>query len=375
MIRLKSVFKSFGVSIVTFCAVFLTYLFQSFRLDLQRLDIGSFNESQRAFYDAQITQSNMMLAIALGVLGLFAIITLFFAISKFIKDNQPNMGILKAMGYERKRIAVEFTKFSLTAIMGSVLAIGLGAIIQPFFYQELAKGHMMPDITIAFHPVFLLGLLFLPAVVFAIASYLIAYFKLAKKPLDMIKGGKSKGARIAKEKSTYLKTLRAAIFKNHIALIIFVGFSALSFGSAVQMSFSLESLNASPLFFWLMFGIGLILGVSILYLAFGFTYTENKEYVSLMKGYGYRDTEIITTLYGAYVIVAIIGFAIGTAYQYGLIYLIIDVFSTTAELEYTFSFPGLAYTLLIFVPVYLLLNYYFYLKLKKLSVKEALSAE
>lgn len=375
MIRLKNVCKAFGGAIVIFCAAFIVYLFQSFRMDLLKLDSSQLSAAQKALYDAQITQSNMMLAIASGILGLFAVVTLFFSISNYIKDNQQNMGILKAMGYERKRIAIEFTKFATNAFLGSLLAVVAGVIFQPLFYQEMTKDAILPDITPSFHPLLALLLLVLPGLIFGIAAYMIAFCKLSRKPLEMIKGGKSTRTKRMKDKKTFLQTLKYAMLKNHISLIIFVGFASLCFGATVQMSFSLDQLNASSFFFWMMFGIGLLLGVSILYLAFGFAYTENKEYVSLMKAYGYYDKEAIQTMYGGYVYVTIIGFIIGTVYQYGLICLMINLFSETMQLEYTFSFSGLAYTLLIFVPVYLLINLYFYFKLKKLPIKEALLAE
>lgn len=106
----------------------------------------------------------MMLAISAGILGLFAVITLFFSISKYIKDNQQNMGILKAMGYERKRIATEFIKFSFNAFLGSLLAIAAGMMFQPLFYREMMKEAILPDITPSFHPVFALILLVLPGI-------------------------------------------------------------------------------------------------------------------------------------------------------------------------------------------------------------------
>lgn len=375
MIRLKNVLKGFGGAIVIFCATFIVYLFQSFRLDLEKLDLALLDEVQLAFYDAQIIQSNMMLAISCGILGLFAVVTLFFSISKFIKENHANMGILKAMGYERKRIAIEFSKFSMNAFIGCLFAILLGAIFQPIFYKEMSKDLILPNISVAFHPILSLFLIVIPTLIFAFASYFIAYCKLARKPLEMIKGGKSSRFRQTKEKCTYLKTIKYAMMKSHISLIVFVGFSALCFGATIQMSFSLGQLNVSPFFFWMMFGIGLILGISILYLAFGFTYSENKEYVSFMKAYGYYDEEIIKTLYVDYIYVTMIGFGIGTLYQYGLMHFIIELFSETVTLEYNFSMPGLGYTLLIFVPIYLIINFYFFNKLKKLSIREALLSE
>lgn len=375
MIRIKSIIKAFGGTIVVFCACFVTYLFQSLRLDLQKLDISEFSAEQKSLYDAQINQSNIMLAVALGILGTFAVITLFFSISKYIKENQQNMGILKAMGYKRERIAVEFTKFSINAFLGALLAIIFGVLFQKIFYQEVFANSVLPTLSVSYSPILLLTILLIPSLVFAVAAFLIAFIKLSRRPLEMIKGGKTRHNRTIKEKKTYLKTLRSTMLKNHISLVIFVGFAALCFGASVQMSFSLNQFDTSPLFFWMMFLIGLLLGVSILYLAFGFTYSENREYISLMKGYGYYDKEIIKCLYGGYLLVSVIGFVIGTFYQFGLLKLIILVFGDSVEAEYNFSFLGLLYTLLIFIPIYLLINGYYFWKLKKSSIRDALVAE
>lgn len=375
MIGIKNILKSFGSTIVVFCAAFITYLFQSFRLDLNKLNVNDLSELQKSLYNAQITQSNIMLAITGGVLGSFAVITLFFSISRYIKENQANMGILKAMGYERKKIAIAFTKFAINALLASLLAILIGALLQSTFYKEMSNNQILLNISMSFHPILSLIILILPALVFTGFAYLIAYLKLSRKPLDMIKGSKNKKAKMIKEKKTFLKTLKSTVFKNHISLVIFVGFASLCFGASVQMSFSLDQLDTSPFFFWMMLIIGILLGVTILYLAFSFTYSENKEYVSLMKGYGYSDVEIIKVLYGGYIYVTVIGFAVGTVYQYGLFQLLLNVFAETTDISFSFSFAGLGYTLLIFVPTYLLINVYFYYKLQRLSIKDALLAE
>lgn len=373
MITIKNCLKSVGVSIVIFCSSFLTFLFQNYRLDLIKIDASTLDSSERALYDATIVQSNLMLAISGGVLTLFAVVTLFFSISRFISDNQANMGILKALGYKKKEIAFQFCKFSLNVLLGSVIAFLAFLAFSSIFYQEMNKDRVLPEVTFSIHIGLTLIAIFVPFILFSGISYLIAYIKLGAKPLSMIKGEVNKKSRKTKEKSTFIKTLKSSILFSHISLILFVGFAALCFGASVQMSFSMNQLGTSPLFFWLMFGIGFLLGVSILYLAFTFTFNGNKKYVVLLKAYGYSSKEIIATLYGGYTIITIIGFVVGTFYQYGLIKIMVGIFSKSTPLTYTYSFPGLGYTLLIFVPLYLLLHFWFFRRVNHLSLKETLS--
>lgn len=371
MISIRSCLKNIGGVIVVFCASFLTFLFQSFRLDLQNLDTSILNEQQSALYDSQIALSNMILIISGGVLTLFALVTLFFSIIRFIKNNGENMGILKAMGYRRERIAVEFTKYSINAFIGSLLAFIASLIFSPLFYREMNADNILPDINMSISPLLVIIVLIVPSFLFALVAFIIALIKLSSPPLDMIKGKNGKKYRKVKEKKTFIKSLRSASLKNHISLIIFVGFSALCFGASVQMSFSLDQIGGSPLFFWLMLSIGLLLGISILCLAFGFAFTENKQYITLLKAYGYDNREIMKAIYSGYILVSVIGFIFGTVYQYGLLILMINIFIDTTEIKLTFSFLGLAYTLLIYIPVYILVNFYYFKKLQKLPLKNA----
>lgn len=370
MIRFRDCLKSVGTTIVCFCAAFLAFLFQGFRLDLNKLDTTNFNEYQNAFYKAQVSQSNVMLAVSGGILLVFAIITLAFSISRFIHDNEGNMGILKAFGYSRFQIAINFVKYGINSLIGCISGFIFSIFFNPIFYGEMNSDPNFPKVEMSFHLGLTLLIIIAPAVLFGLMSFIIAYIKLRKTPLDMIKRINKNKTKRCSEKKTFLKTLKSTILYSHISLILFVGFAALCFGATVQMSFSMEQLGTSPLFFWMMFLIGLLLGISILYLAFSFTYQGNKEYMTLLKAYGYNEKECISVLYGGYIIVTIIGFISGTIYQFILIKFMVKLFSEASELVFEYSWIGLLYTLLIFIPTYIIIEVIFFIKMKKKSIKE-----
>ena len=69
--------------------------------------------------------------------------------------------------------------------------------------------------------------------------------------------------------------------------------------------------------------------------------------------------------------ISYIGFALGTAYQYGLLKLMVSVvFADIGNMpEYSFDFKALIVTLVIFVIAYELVMYLYSRSIKRLSVK------
>lgn len=67
-----------------------------------------------------------------------------------------------------------------------------------------------------------------------------------------------------------------------------------------------------------------------------------------------------------------IGFAIGTAYQYGLLRLMVDIIFKDVEAvpAYKFDFPIMFISLVCFITIYEILMYVYSEKIKKISIKE-----
>ena len=91
----------------------------------------------------------------------------------------------------------------------------------------------------------------------------------------------------------------------------------------------------------------------------------------MMKAFGYSMKESSVTILGGYHLFALIGFAVGTVYQYGLLSLMINVvFKDVAEVpEYSFNVPVFFITLAVFIVLYEALMLFYSFRINKISVK------
>jgi hypothetical protein len=372
MVSIKSTLKSVGVILICFCAIFLETLFISYRADIQSLDTSVFNEIQMNFYNAQVSMCNMMNIISLGILGLFSFILLFFSIERYIDENKANMGVLKALGYTKNKIAVSLMKFAIPTFVGCLLGYLVALIFSKLFYTTMNADHLVPDFSFTFRPLFFVGLIFIPTILVIGFSFEVGRLKLKGSPLDMInQREKNKKTKMVKENGSFLKELRSTMLKNHLTLIIFVAFATLCFSANVQMAFTMyHEANTSVLFFWMILGIGLLLGVTIMILAFRFVFQGNKNYMAMLKAYGYQDKECYYALYGGYPLVSFFSFLFGTAYQAILMSFMFKEFTSTYGIEYSFDFYALAYSLVIFILVYGIINIVSYIKIKKIPMNQ-----
>lgn len=370
MISFKTTLKSYGVIVICFCAVFLETLFLSYLIDLKALDCSSFTETQLNVYNAQISLCKMMNLIAILILGLFSFVLLFFSIERFIDENKSNMGVLKALGYTSNKISISLMKYFLPVLLGSILGYVAAIMFSKIFYQTMNKDHIYPDVYFSFN--FLLFILFvftLPLITLSF-SYVIGRIKLRTNPLDMINQvKKTKKIRTTKV-NNFLSDTRRTVLKNNIILIVFVGFSTLCFSSNIQMAFTMYyQANTSPLFFWMILLIGLLLGFTIMILAFKFVFTNNKKYLSIFKAFGYKNKECYYAVYGGYFIVAIISFILGTLYQALIMSIMFKVFASTYEIKYHFDLKALGFSIMFFSVIYIGINLYYYLKINKLKLE------
>lgn len=141
------------------------------------------------------------------------------------------------------------------------------------------------------------------------------------------------------------------------------------FSSSLQTGFTMyHEANTSPLMFAMILIIGLLLGVTIIILAFRFVFNGNLSYISILKAYGYNDRECYKAMYSGYHVVAVISFVIGTVYQVLLLSYMFQTFSSTYGIEYRFDFIGLLYAVIIFIIVYITVNVYYYNKINRLKI-------
>lgn len=234
MLTIKQTLKSFGIIIICFSLFFLETLFLSYQLDITDLDTSLFNPMQQGFYDAQISMCNMMNVISFGIIGVFSIILLFFSIERYIEENKANMGVLKALGYSKNRIALSFIKFSIPSTLGSALGYLGGVAFSKLFYSTMNADNIIENFSFTFRPSLLLIFIFAPLIIVSIFAYIIALIKLRGNALDMInQTEKNKKSKTTKEKDSFLKEVKTTMLRNHISLIVFVAFSGLCFSANI----------------------------------------------------------------------------------------------------------------------------------------------
>ena len=105
--------------------------------------------------------------------------------------------------------------------------------------------------------------------------------------------------------------------------------------------------------------------------------SESRETLALMKALGYTDRECQSHILAPYRFWAYLGFALGTAYQYGIMEILIGVIKDTVpeKIEHNFDGNVCFWTLLGFAVVYESLFYLSNRKLQKQTIKEVLLAE
>ncbi len=358
LIGTKDLLKNAAISVVTCCAVFVCTLFLSYNLDLAGIK-DLLTPQSTVIYDALLSTGKVVCAVTGGCLALTTLIMLIFYIKNYIDVHGKELGILKALGHSRISVASRFSVFGWGVFAGTALGFGAAYIYMPTFYELQNADGLLPEITIGSHPWLIFALVLLPTVFFALLSVLYAFFRMKTPVMHLIKGAvKTKQRSGKKEKSnlSYLTGLKRSIFKSKKMSVFFVGFSAFCFSSMTQMSMSMHTL-ASDGFAWIMITIGLILAFMTLLMSLTSVVHASAQTVAMMKAFGYTDRECSGSVLGNYKYIALIGFAVGTVYQYALLRIMVDVvFSEYENMpEYNFDFEAMLISFALFLVAYLLI--------------------
>ena len=377
VVSVKDSLKLVAVSIVCCCAVFVCTFMLNFYLDVLPLG-ATLGEESKILYDAQLATAKFTSAISGGFLGLIAVVMTVFYIKIYIDGHSAQLGILKAMGYSEGKLALRFWVFGLSVLLGCVVGYVGGYIAMPFVYEGL-KIDGIAEIPIGFHPVLFICLVILPPVILALIACLFAYFRLKNPVMDMIKGRskqKSKKVKEVKEnkKRGFLLEMGLKTLSSKKMLAFFVAFACFCFSAMVQMGLSMDDLMRGETMGIMILVIGVVLAVVSMIIAVTSLINGNKKNVAIMKAFGYSLKECSLAIFLPYIPVALIGFAVGTGYQYGLLYLMINlVFKDVGEVpDYTFNLPIMFITLALFIVAYLGVMLICVFNLNKVTVKEVM---
>lgn len=383
MFSIKDLYRLVVVSIISFCAVFVTNLFLNFYLDIRLLDQTNWLPEIQAAYDAQVAISWLIASVSGAVLSLTSILLLFFYIRQFIDQHKPELGILKAMGYKNWEITRKFWTFSLPVGLGTAVGYLSSFTMMPHFYQLRNQSGVLPEITIMQHWSLFLFLVVLPTLAFSGLAILYAIYYLRLPALDLLKRVSSSqklpkrkaGKKIRKDRP-FLKDFSASLLWSRKLLIFFVIFGSMCFSAMIQLSFGMKELTDETIQIMMM-SIGTVLSVAILYLSLGVLLQENQETLAIMKVFGYSRNECHKSLFAPYRFLAFLGFVLGTGYQYGIMQLLLRLMekSIAQKVDYDFDFGVCLITLLVFTLVYESFIYLSSRKLDQLTIKQVMLGE
>lgn len=376
LIGFRDSFKCIAISIVACCAVFVCALFLNYELDVAGIQGQMSTEAAKALYDAMLLSGKVTSAVAGGCLGITTLILLLFYIRNYIDTHSRELGVWKAMGYSSGRVALGFWVFGLSVLLGCALGFLLAWAYMPSFYEAQNAQGFFTDLAVQFHPGLALLLIGVPGAVFAMAAIVYARLKLRQPVLELLLGRRERPRKAPKAREDglpFLGSLRRNTLRSRKILVFFVGFSAFCFSAMTQMSISMVSIS-SETYALMILCIGLLLAFLTLLLSLSAVVRGNAKSIAMLRVFGYTRRECAASVLGCYRPAAYIGFAVGTAYQYFLLQIMVTVIFANMETmpEYSFDLGALGISFAAFVAVYELILLLYARRMEKLPLRSVM---
>lgn len=370
-VSFKDALKFIGIIITVCCAVFVCNLFLNYDIDLNAI-AGEVAESQQVAYKAMRLNNKVVCAVTGGCLAMTSAVLLVFYIGNYIKEHSARFGILKALGYGDFKVAASCAVFGLCVFIGAAAGYALSWAFMTRFYAGQNDGEALPTVVMHFQPVLLLVVV-LPTLFYSALSVLIAYKKLKAPALSLIKGGeKPRRVKMRKSESdrNFLTELAFRVFGGRKMLVFFVGFGCFCFAAMTQMGLSMRS-YASDMMGYMILIIGLVLAAMSLLLALSAVISGNAKTIAMLKANGYGIKESGLAVLGLYHIPAVIGYAIGSVYQWGVLNVMINIVFSSVEgtAHYAFDWKAFGVCTAIFIVAYEALNIYYVWRITKTPLK------
>lgn len=377
-VSLKDSLKFFGIIAAMCCAAIVCNMFLNYDIDLRAIE-GQVPVEMKTLYDALKLTDITTCAISGVALVLTSVVMLVFYIGQYISTHSQRFGILKALGYSDYKIAVKCVVFGFCVLIGVVLGFAISWAIMPRFYEmQNAGSEGIPEVIMHFHPVLFVLILVLPVVFFSALSVGVALHKLKLPALSLIRGEgkerKLKKIKEVKKDRRFIAQLGLNVLNDKKLLAFFVAFGGFCFSAMMQMGLSMRE-YASDMMGYMILIMGLVLAFVSLYLAMSTVIAGNKKKIAMLKVTGYSLKECAVAVLGLYHIPAFIGFAIGSAYQYGILVVMVNiVFSSFDNVPaYSFDWKTFGICLAIFIVVYEFINLAYSLIISKTSIKAVMS--
>lgn len=374
LVSLKDGAKLAGVFLVVCCAALICTMFLSFYLDVLAIHGAIVTEGAEAFYQAQVSTAKVVIFVAGGCLLVTSLVMLLFYIRHYIDVHKKELGILKAMGCGAWKIAGHFWVFGCSVFFGGAAGFAGAHLLIPQFYRLQNKDHILPEIVFHFRPLLFVYLAAIPAALFAFGSVCYARRKLQSSALSLLREQElavgKRPRQVGKKSRIFLADLQKSTVQSKKILVFFVWFAAFCFASMTQMAFSMKDL-ASEMMGVMILLIGMLLACTTLLLAVTTVVRGNAKTIAMMRAFGYSDRQCSQGLLGGYRWIGYFGFLLGTAYQYGLLKLMVYVvFREISTPDYGFDLPNCLLSLAAYAVFYEGAMYVYARRMKKLSVKE-----
>ena len=360
IVGVKDSVKFVGVAVMACCAVFVCSLFLNYSIDMKSIENLIEGEQMNVAYSA-LTMNNRVVCLVTGCsLILTTIVMLVFYVGHYVAKNSSRIGVLKALGYSDWKIASNFCVFGSSVLIGALVGFAGSWAIMPSFYVQQAKNHVLPDIIMRFHLIIPVCIVLLPTICFGALAVFIAYFKVKRPVMDLLKNKSSKSVRVRTKQGKerpFLFDISASVFGQKKSLVFFVAFGGFCVAAMLQMGLSMND-YASGMMGAIIIIIGLILAATSLYLALTTVVRGNAKTISMLKVFGYSQHETLWAVLGLYHIPSYLGFAVGSVYQWGLLNVMVNVvFSGYEDIPvYKFDWVVFIFCLIGYFVVYELLN-------------------
>lgn len=372
VVSIRDIFKLIGVILVCFCAVFVCAIFINYGIDLKAVE-SEIAETSRTYYDASMLTCKAVCGVSGAVLALTSVVLLCFYISHYIESHSRDLGILKAMGYSRIKIASGFAVFGLSVLLGTSLGYAGSHLMMPKIYEVQNKDGLLPDFGVRFHPELIIFVIVIPAVVFAGIAVAYSYKKLKKPAMDLLRERNITKIKISKNEKEmpFLNEMRRNTLRQKKSLVFFIAFAIFCFSAMIQMAASMDE-YASRVMSSMILIIGVILAYVILFIATSSVIRGNAKSIMMMKVMGYDAKECANAVFGGYRLWALLGFFAGTLYQYGILKVMVDVvFKDMDNVEpYRFKPVPMLISLAVYVISYEATMYFYRKRVDKMPVKQ-----
>ncbi|MBO4616970.1 MAG: FtsX-like permease family protein [Lachnospiraceae bacterium] len=374
-VSIKETIRHIGTSIIVMCAILISTLFINFYLDIKPLEDSLSSPAEFAYYNMQETTAKLLCGICCSFLLLTSAVVLGFYIRQYMRSHIKELGIQKALGYSNFRIAKGFSVFGINIFVGAAAGYVIALLLMDYFYDVQNVKEMLPSMEKVFHPWLMILSVGAPATVFAGIAVLYAMVLLRKPVIKMIREdegtSKKRKAKVYSKDLPFLKILKRTTIKDNAMLSFFIMFAALSFASVAQASFAVDD-YASDMMGVMIMIIGLTLSVVMLLISVSTLIESHKKPIAVMRAYGYSYWDCYSSILGCYRVLAYLGYAIGTVYQYFVMKLILDaVFKDFEDYTgYEMDVKTVLIMFAVFVVFYEAMMIYFSRKLKDISLKK-----